>query len=125
MKVLRTIAILLWVSGVAVVAAPDTWRAWRLAHAGRSTTGTVIGLEPDQHQQVHYSYAAGGRRYVDTDNGCQVRNGLVTVWYVSDSPADSKCDSPGNWRIGLGIGVFAAITGIAFIWAAFAARIPR
>jgi hypothetical protein len=66
----------LWLAGAAVFAVSfglgagrSAWNFYRLSHDGVLTQGTVIGLEPENHNTVRYTYKVNGQTYARADQG--------------------------------------------------------
>lgn len=77
---------------------PAWRRAERIAHDGRTTTGTVVQKEPYNHQSVRFEYTVGGIKYFG--NAAAGRGGLpsfeairvgdaIPVTYWRERPSES------------------------------------
>jgi hypothetical protein len=113
---LQVVAVILYITGIAIVVGPDTYRAWRLASEGRQTVGSLVASWPDQHRRVEYTFTVGGRRFLGADNSCRVENGRLDIWYASSDPSISACDHPGSWPFGAVFGAMWILAGAPLIW---------
>src|SRR5258708_25580580 len=67
--------LLLWCLGASLIAVLlyqfNMPRLYPLATKGIQTCGTVTDFEPNNHQEVHYSFVANGKAYSGAQQGCR------------------------------------------------------
>jgi hypothetical protein len=75
-----------------------------LATKGIQTCGTVTAFEPNNHQEVHYSFVANGKTYSGAQQGgagdqqnalaCAAGSSGLVVYYLPETPEISCAGNP-------------------------------
>jgi hypothetical protein len=75
-----------------------------LATKGIQTCGTVTAFEPNNHQEVHYSFLANGKTYSGAQQGgrgdqrnafaCAAGSSGIVVYYLLETPEISCAGNP-------------------------------
>jgi hypothetical protein len=125
----------LWLAGAAVFAVSfglgagrSAWNFYRLSHDGVLTQGTVIGLEPENHNTVRYTYKVNGQTYARADQGFSgfAVDQTVPVYYLPQQPDVSSVGDPDSLLTNeLFPLVLATVTFPLFAIVAYAVRYPR
>jgi hypothetical protein len=68
----------------------------RLAEGGRSAVGTVVRLQPHNHDGCVYSYTVGVREYTNSYEGCGAKHLLGAPLAITYLPNHPKVSVPGS-----------------------------